>query len=78
MSFPAYSEYRDSGVEWLGKIPEHWLAVRLKHQARQIIDGAHFTPTYTDHGVPFLRVTDIQNPEINRKWNPKVRGGLLL
>lgn len=24
MSFPRYSEYKDSGVEWLGKVPEHW------------------------------------------------------
>ncbi len=22
--FPSYSKYRDSGVEWLGKIPAHW------------------------------------------------------
>ncbi|MBS1083988.1 restriction endonuclease subunit S [Gluconobacter kondonii] len=24
MSFPAYPEYKDSGVEWVGKIPAHW------------------------------------------------------
>ncbi len=24
MSFPRYPEYKDSGVEWLGDIPEHW------------------------------------------------------
>ena len=24
MSFPAYEEYKDSGVEWLGDVPEHW------------------------------------------------------
>jgi type I restriction enzyme S subunit len=24
MSFPRYSKYKDSGVEWLGQIPEHW------------------------------------------------------
>ena len=24
MSLPRYAEYRDSGVEWLGKIPKHW------------------------------------------------------
>ena len=25
-----YPSYRDSGVEWLGEIPEHWDVVRLK------------------------------------------------
>ncbi|MDT8880728.1 hypothetical protein RSO68_14725 [Halomonas saccharevitans] len=24
MSFPAYPEYKDSGVEWLGEVPTHW------------------------------------------------------
>ncbi|WP_269526353.1 restriction endonuclease subunit S [Coraliomargarita parva] len=24
MSFPRYTKYKDSGVEWLGEVPEHW------------------------------------------------------
>ncbi|WP_417422022.1 restriction endonuclease subunit S [Halomonas sp.] len=24
MSYPAYPEYKDSGVEWLGEVPAHW------------------------------------------------------
>jgi type I restriction enzyme S subunit len=30
MSFPRYPEYKDSGVEWLGKVPAHWKTVPLK------------------------------------------------
>jgi type I restriction enzyme S subunit len=30
MSFPRYPKYKDSGVEWLGKVPEHWDIQRLK------------------------------------------------
>ena len=26
-----YARYKDSGVEWLGKIPEHWELKRFKH-----------------------------------------------
>ncbi|ABM27510.1 restriction endonuclease subunit S [Nitratidesulfovibrio vulgaris] len=29
MTFPAYPEYKDSGVEWLGKIPSHWSVTSL-------------------------------------------------
>jgi type I restriction enzyme S subunit len=29
MSFPLYRRYKDSGVEWLGSVPEHWGVVRL-------------------------------------------------
>lgn len=61
---------KDSGVEWIGEIPEHWEVKRLKHITNKIVDGAHFTPTYVEKGVPFLRVTDLSDPlqkEIN--WN---------
>jgi len=55
----------DSGVEWLGDIPEGWKVRKLKYVTTQIVDGTHFTPTYIDKGVPFLRVTDIQTDAIN-------------
>lgn len=31
--FRPYPEYRDTGVEWLGKIPAHWKVKRLKYLA---------------------------------------------
>lgn len=31
MSFPRHPIYRETGVEWLGAIPEHWHVRRLKH-----------------------------------------------
>jgi type I restriction enzyme S subunit len=30
-TYQAYSEYKDSGVEWLGEVPEHWDVVQIKH-----------------------------------------------
>ena len=64
--YKAYSEYKDSGVEWLGSIPKHWYTSKLKHLTKQIVDGAHFTPTYVNEGVPFLRVTDVQSKTIDK------------
>ena len=34
MSFPRYERYKDSGVEWLGKVPDHWDVKRLKNICR--------------------------------------------
>lgn len=34
MSFPRYPAYKDSGVEWLGEMPEHWTVMRLRHAAK--------------------------------------------
>lgn len=31
--YKAYPEYKDSGVEWIGNIPDHWECVRLKFAA---------------------------------------------
>jgi type I restriction enzyme S subunit len=33
MSFPRYPAYRDSGVEWLGQVPNHWQVSRLRFVA---------------------------------------------
>ncbi|NBT25491.1 MAG: restriction endonuclease subunit S [Actinobacteria bacterium] len=30
MTLPRYPEYRASGVEWLGEVPAHWVAMRLR------------------------------------------------
>ena len=31
MSFPRYPKYKDSGIEWLGAVPEHWITTKTKH-----------------------------------------------
>jgi type I restriction enzyme S subunit len=37
----------------------------LDEVCTKITDGAHFTPTYVDEGVPFLRVTDLHSDEVD-------------
>jgi type I restriction enzyme S subunit len=39
MSFPRYPRYRDSGVEWLGLVPDHWEIVPVKRCLRSITQG---------------------------------------
>ena len=58
-------EMKDSGVEWIGEIPSHWVITKVKYVTNLVIDGSHFTPTYTESGIPFLRVTDIHNQIID-------------
>lgn len=31
MNYSAYPEYKDSGIEWLGEIPEHWVIKKGKY-----------------------------------------------
>ena len=39
MSFPRYPKYKDSGVEWLGEVPEHWNVRSLRHSLSNIFNG---------------------------------------
>ena len=38
MSFPRYESYKESGVEWLGDVPEHWELKRLKRNLRLLTE----------------------------------------
>ena len=46
-------------------LPENWEWVHLDQVCYQITDGTHFTPTYTDKGVPFLSVKDVTGGKID-------------
>lgn len=37
--YRAYPAYKDSGVEWIGLVPEHWEVKRLKHLISQCQNG---------------------------------------
>src|SRR5690606_28456497 len=53
---------KDSGVEWLGEVPEHWEVKRLKHISPKIGGGLVINPsTYTtDEGVYFIFGGDVK------------------
>ena len=42
-----------------------WDMVKLSDVCLQITDGTHVTPEYVTKGIPFLRVTDIQETKID-------------
>lgn len=50
---------KDSGVEWLGEIPEHWKVGPLKYETR-FINGAAFKPSdWSDEGIPIIRIENL-------------------
>jgi len=49
---------KDSGIEWLGEIPEHWEIVRLKYLSR-IRYGLGQPPKQKVDGLPIIRATNI-------------------
>jgi len=55
-----YPEYKDSGVEWIGEIPEHWEIKRLKRIiADKLKYGANESAELEDQELPrYIRITD--------------------
>lgn len=55
-----YESYKDSGVEWIGKIPSGWILSKFKFISKEIGDGLHGTPTFDESGdIYFLNGTNI-------------------
>ena len=63
---------KDSGIEWLGEIPEKWEVKRIKHLGA-IRYGLGEPPEYVDDGLPFIRATDINRGKIDLDAVRKVR-----
>ena len=64
--YKPYPTYKDSGVEWLGRVPEHWDVKPLKYIGSAII-GLTYSPddlVNEGEGVLVLRSSNIQNGRI--------------
>lgn len=57
---------KDSGVEWIGEIPEHWNTIRAKYMF-SVVSGNGFPEHLqgrNDESLMFLKVSDINDPGI--------------
>jgi type I restriction enzyme S subunit len=62
VKLPAYLHTKPSGVEWLGDVPEHWEARRLK-DVGTLRGGAgfpHEEQGLEDEELPFYKVGDLK------------------
>ena len=69
--YKPYPKYKDSGVEWLGDVPEGWIVTSLKRYCN-VTDGSHHSPKVQDIGFPFISVTDVGHNNINFKNCKKI------
>ncbi len=65
---------KDSGVEWLGQVPEHWCVTSIRNLVRsgnlEVQDGNHgelhpVANEYVDVGIPFLMANNIRDGKID-------------
>jgi type I restriction enzyme S subunit len=65
MSLPRYHSYKDSGVEWLGDVPEHWAVFPLKRDLKFLTSGSRgWAGNYSDEGNLFIRIGNLTRDSI--------------
>src|ERR1700722_19838202 len=72
MSLPQYKRYQQSGADWLGIIPDHWSAVRVKtvFEIRKRIAGelGHDVLSVTQQGLK-IRNTDSNDGQLSMDYS---------
>ncbi|TWX55253.1 restriction endonuclease subunit S [Colwellia hornerae] len=60
---------KDSGIEWLGEVPEHWDVSKLKWKSGTTSGGTPTTSKYELYyeggKIPWIRTTDLNNDLLN-------------
>ncbi|MGB0723235.1 MAG: restriction endonuclease subunit S [Gammaproteobacteria bacterium] len=58
--------FSDSGIEWLGKVPEHWEIKRFRFEARLLSGSTPTTtnPDYWDGDIPWISPKDVKTEEL--------------
>lgn len=52
---------KESGVDWLGDVPEHWSVCRLKHFGRVIGGYAFKSGDFVDSGYPVIKISNVSH-----------------
>ena len=66
-NYRSYPAYQPSGIDWLGDIPTHWKAKRLKYLGEAIIGLTYAPEDVVDEGdgILVLRSSNIQNRQLS-------------
>ena len=64
--YQQYAEYKDSGVEWLEKVPSHWNVSPLKLYIDTRKGVAFKSADFTDTGVRVVKASDIKDKTIQQ------------
>ncbi|EGQ8123316.1 restriction endonuclease subunit S [Vibrio parahaemolyticus] len=84
--YKAYPEYKESGVEWLGKVPQDWSIHSLKRTVDRVTNGIWGSEPDSENDLIVLRVADFNRNQLNisddkltfRSIDPKDRSARLL
>jgi type I restriction enzyme, S subunit len=79
MSFQRYPKYKDSGVKWLGDVPEHWAVTPLKwltDPERPIMYGIVLPGPDVGDGIPILKGGNVRPERMNLQAMARTTPGI--
>ena len=65
-------QYKDSGIEWIGEIPETWIMTEVKRLCQKITDGSHFSPQTQNEGKVYITVSNVYNDKVHVEEAAKI------
>ncbi len=63
MKYKQYQKYKDSGIEWIGEIPEKWIISKFNYIVSKSISYGVLVPEWDDNGVPMIRSGELETIE---------------
>ena len=60
---------KDSGIEWIGEIPEGWEVTKIKHIVSSVTDIDHFMPDSVESGIPYLMIGNLKDLSSSIDWD---------
>ena len=58
-----YPKYKDSGIEWIGEIPEGWNIKKLGFNCNMIVPQRD-KPSFKNGYIPWIRIEDLDGKHI--------------
>jgi len=69
MKFKPYSKYKESGIEWLGEVPEHWIALKVGRDMSFMVGWTPSTSneSYYENGeYPWVSIEDMKGRYVSK------------
>lgn len=79
MKLRKYPKYKESGVQWIGEIPDTWMNFKLKHVVNEFISGGtpssdndKFWAQEDEEGINWVAIADMTNNEFIKATSKKI------
>ncbi len=60
VEYKTYPKIKESGIEWIGKIPKHWKIIPFNHMIKLIHGYAFKSEEFVEKGIPVIKIEQVK------------------